>query len=249
MIARARSLPLIPRLVSPIAWHGDRRIAVKLHGFAMTELGSALDMFRAAEAASEPEHRRLFLRHAVDEARHAQRFREEALRLDARAVPRAHERLHARPEDLYRRLGPERFLAFVHLSEARAERHFRVLARHFASARPSLSRVFEQIAREERFHVAYSRHLLGLLHPEETRPARVGRALRRERRALAWAAWRRSGARLGRHATTLIMALVFALVLPLFALTLRLSKRGAAPPGWHPASPTPSDLTGARRQA
>lgn len=251
MITETQSVSYVLRLSAPIAWRSDRRIATKLHGFSMTEQGSALDMFRAAQAATDPQHRRLFLRHALDEARHARRFREEALKLVPTSGPREHERRHGLPQDLYATLGTERFLAFVYLSETRAQRQFQVLARHFDKdlERRALASLFHELAREEQFHVAYSRHLLGQLFAEEVRARCVRRALSRERRALAWAAWKRAGARLGGRFTTLLMALVFVLVLPLFALVLRLSRQGAPPPGWHVAGPAPADLETARRQA
>jgi len=251
MITETQSVPFVLRLSAPIAWRTNARIATKLHGFSMTEQGSALDMFRAAESATDPQHRRLFLRHAIDEARHARRFREEALKLVPTSAPREHERRHALPQDLYATLGSERFLAFVHLSEARAQQQFAVLARHFDKdqERRAIADLFHELAKEEQFHVAYSRHLLGQLFAADARKKRIARALARERRVLAWAAWKRAGARLGGRFTTLLMALVFVAVLPLFALVLRLSRHGAPAPGWHTAEVAPSDVTSARRQA
>lgn len=255
MISETPTAPALVRLSAHLAWKGDARIATKLHGFAMTEAGSAHDMFRAAELTDDPQHRRLFLRHALDEARHARRFRAAALDLDPSSRPRRFERTHALPQDLYRRLGPERFLAFVHLSEARARRQFTVLAEHFAArardAGPArtLATMFSQIAHEERMHVAYSRHLLGQLYPEPIRERRVVKALARERRAMAWAAYKRAGVRLGGRFVTLLMALVFVLVLPIFALGLRVTRRGLPRPAWHPVTPSPDPVAAARRQA
>lgn len=251
MIAESQSLPLVLRLSAPFAWRSDRRIATKLHGFALTEQGSALDMFRAAEAATDPQHRRLYLRHALDEARHARRFREAAVALVPDSQPRAHERHHALPQDLYANLGTERFLAFVHLSEAQAHKHFIVLARHFErqAERQHIALLFSELAREEQFHVAYSRHLLGQLYAKEVREKRVAKALSRERRSLAWAAWKRAGVRLGGRFTTLLMLVVFVAVLPLFALITRLTGGGLAKPGWHTSAPAPHDYESARRQA
>jgi len=251
MITQTRSAPFVLRLSAPLAWRSDLRIATKLHGFAMTEQGSALDMFKAAELATDPQERRLYLRHALDEARHARRFREEALALVPTSRPREHEVRHALPQDLYATLGRERFLAFVHLSEARAHQQFQVLARHFEGVpgHERIARLFHELAWEERFHVAYSRHLLARSFAEHERERRVDRALAREQRALAWAAWKRAGVRLGGRATTVLMLLVFVVVLPLFALVLRLANKGAPPPAWHPPTPEPSDLATARRQA
>lgn len=232
MIALSES-SLVLKLSAPIAWRGEHKVAQKLHGFAATELGSALDMRRAAELAPDAECRRLFFRHAMDEHRHATRFAELARRIDPTASVRARERAHAEPADLYRRLGHVRFLAFVHLSETQAERQFHAVAAHFARARspfaPTLSVFFAELAREEHVHVAYSRYLLAQCFPEASRARKVERALSRERRALAWSAWKRAGFRLGDGAIALLMAVLFIGVLPLFALVSRLHK---PEPGW-----------------
>ncbi len=235
------------RLVAPIAWRRDDNIAAKLHGFAATELGSSLDMLRAAELATDADHRRLFFRHALDESRHAHRFSTLAHRIAPGSTVRAFEATHAVPQDLYRRLGTTRFLAFVHISEARAQRQFDVLSRHFArSARPhapALHVLFSELSREEKMHVAYSRHLLEKSFAPDVRTREVKRALNREKRALAWAAWKRAGFRLGDKAIWLLMAVLFVAVLPLFALVSRLTRRHK--PGWVVSEPTGS----ARRAA
>lgn len=239
-----RAAPWAERLhhaLAPLAWSSDRRVAEKLLGFSATEQGSALDMFRATELAQCAEHRRLFLRHALDESRHARRFREVAHQVDARARTRDHERVHAEPQDLYRVLGLSPFLAFVHVSEARALAQFRALTRHFEAraARTTsprdrlLAELFAEIAREEKVHVAYSLHLLRELQG----PAAVAKTLARTRRRLAWEAWKRAGARLGARASGLVLALTFIAVLPLFALVMRLTRGGLPRPGWHVPPP------------
>jgi rubrerythrin len=223
----------VMRVAAPLAWRSERKIAEKLMGFAATEHGSALDMMRAAEL-SDGEHRRLFFRHALDEHRHARRFAELARRILPQASVRSYERHHAEPADLYRRLGETRFLAFVHLSEAQAERQFASLARHFLSSKsphaPILHTLFAELAVEEHVHVAYSRHLLGKSFPEASREADTRRALSRERRALVWAAWKRAGMRIGDRLIALLMLVLFVAVLPPFALIARLSRRDR--PGW-----------------
>jgi rubrerythrin len=228
---------LVLRLAAPMAWRSERKIAAKLMGFSATEHGSALDMMRAAELSCG-EHRRLFYRHALDEHRHARRFAELARRISPQASVRSYERHHAEPQDLYRRLGPTRFLAFVHLSEAQAERQFASLARHFAGNKnphaPILHTLFSELAREEHVHVAYSRHLLEKSFPEATRDADTRRALRRQRRTLAWAAWKRAGFRIGDRLIALLMLILFIAVIPPFALIARLTRRPSI--GWIAAS-------------
>ena len=231
---------LVLRLAAPVAWRSERKIAQKLMGFSATERGSALDMMRAAELTSDADHRRLFFRHALDEHRHARRFAELATRIDPRVSIRSHEQHHAEPQDLYRRLGPTRFLAFVHLSESQAFRQFQTLARHFLTAKnphaPALHSLFSELAREEHVHVAYSRHLLERSFPEATRTHDVHAALRRERRVLAWAAWKRAGFRIGDRLVALLMLVLFIAVLPPFSLIKRLTRR--EPAAWHVANPS-----------
>ena len=64
------SLQLLLRLLAPFVWRNERKVAAKLDGFASTEAGSALDMLKAAELTDDPTLRRLFFRHAMDEAEH-----------------------------------------------------------------------------------------------------------------------------------------------------------------------------------
>ena len=231
MIALTEST-FVLRLAAPLVWRSERKIAMKLMGFSATEHGSALDMMRAAEHTGDADCRRLFFRHALDEHRHARRFAELARRIDTTTTVRSHERHHAEPQDLYRRLGPTRFLAFVHLSESQAERQFQTLARHFERAKnphaPVLHTLFSELAREEHVHVAYSRHLLAKGFAGDERL--VDKALRRERRALAWAAWKRAGFRIGDRLVALLMLILFIAVLPPFSLIARLSRRDRA--GW-----------------
>src|SRR5215470_5527966 len=56
-------------------WRDPHRRARKLLRFAETEADGARDLSRAAELTRDPLLRRLFLRHAEDEERHAVLFR------------------------------------------------------------------------------------------------------------------------------------------------------------------------------
>ena len=78
MISTERALGFFIEALAPIIWRSPAKMAAKLEGFAATESGSALDMFKAAELTDDPRLRRLFFRHALDEARHARMFHEAA---------------------------------------------------------------------------------------------------------------------------------------------------------------------------
>lgn len=245
MIAQTERAPLILRAAAPLAWRDDHTIATKLLGFAATEAGSALDMRRAAELTPDPRLRRLFFRHALDEARHAQMFRDAALALAPAARPRPHEAPRARRQDLLERLGELPFIAFVHLSERRAAAQFDVLARRFRD-HSLLGPLFTRVARDERFHVRYSGQLLDERRAAGHAPA-VARALRRVRLWTAWTAWRRAGRRIGDLLVGALMLTLFLTVVPLFALPAR-AIAARARPGWRRPADTGTHTLDALRR-
>jgi rubrerythrin len=246
MIARVQPYASLLRLLAPLVWRSEAKIATKLEGFAATEAGSALDMLKAAELTDDPRLRRLFFRHALDEARHAQAFRAAARRLspDAAQLGSEYNLIHATRQNLFQELGLYRFVAFVFLAERRGEAQFRALRRHFA-ARPELAALFERIARDERFHVAYSQRLL-----ESWRRQGLGTTVRlallRVRAQRALTAWRRAGRVIGDALARLLLGVVYFALLPVLAL----AQRRADPdrPGWKLRQGDPSSIEAARRQ-
>ncbi len=251
MISHADQAPLLLRLAAPFAWRDDEAIATKLMGFAATEQGSALDMIRASELTDDPTLRRLFFRHGMDEARHAQRFREAARQLlgGRDGGPRTWEAQHAVRQDLFQRWGTVRFVAFVWLSESRAREQFRVLAARFRTRRPQLALLFDDIGRDEKVHAAYSGHLLDTWRAEG-REDEVRSALRRVRIDGAWAAWRNSGRRIGDLMVRGLLTALWLTVLPWFAITQRLQGGRGSAGAWHgpAAGSSPDPATNLRRQ-
>ena len=75
-----RAVPsTVDRLLRPLhrrVWADANRRARKLLRFAETEAAGGRDLSRAAERTRDPLLRRLFLRHALEEQRHADLFRE-----------------------------------------------------------------------------------------------------------------------------------------------------------------------------
>ena len=225
--------PAMVRWITPLAWRGPEKISEKLLGFAATELGSARDMMLAAESTSDPQLRRLFLRHALDEYNHAKMFEQAARRVAPGLRVRPYEAHHAEPQHLFEKWGEVRFVAFIHISESRAAAQFQALASHFAD--DDLGRLFESIGRDEKFHCRYSEHLLQSWR-EQGREAEVEAAVSRVKRSLLWMAWRRAGRRIGDLLVMGIMLSLFVGVLPLFALISRLFDRSERA-GWKAADP------------
>ncbi len=234
------------RLLAPLVWRREAKIAAKLEGFAATEAGSALDMLKAAELAHDPKLRRLFFRHALDEARHAQLFRAQARAIAASAhqTLSSHNLIRATRQNLFERLGLVRFVAFVYLAERRGELQFRALRAHFRG-RPELATLFEQIAKEERFHVSYSQKLLERWRADG-QAAAVRWALFQVRFDRAREAWLRSGRVLGDVVSQLLLGTIYLVVLPLFALISRALDPTAI--GWKRRESPTSSIDAARRQ-
>ena len=115
-------------------WQDPLRRAHKLLRFAETEADGGRDLSRAAELTADPLLRRLYLRHAADELRHASLFRLRARAL-LRSLPRAVRVFEAdwfAPgerglDDLHVDRGADgTLLAFLHLSEKAAAQRFAV---------------------------------------------------------------------------------------------------------------------------
>jgi hypothetical protein len=238
---------LATRVALPIAWRTPRSLAARLDGFAATEAGSALDMLKAAELTADPRLRRLFFRHALDEARHASLFREAALRVHpgGEHARSEHALVRARRQNLFASMGLVDFVAFVHLSERRAARQFALIARHHRRRGvPEIAELFERVLKDERFHVAYSAHLLERWR-RSGRAAEVRWAVLRVRASEAWKAWRRAGRVLGDGLARLGLLALWALVLPLFALA---EKRRPPERGWHRGGAGVRTLDDARKE-
>jgi len=202
-----------------------------LHAFARAEQGSLIDLLQAARMTDSPERRTLYVRHALDEARHAHMFAQAA------ATARAQAGLHglgdprADTEQLFERLGETGFLAFVHHSERRGRMQFEGYRDHFARAgNGRLRALFETILTDERRHEEYSWELLVDVSGGE---ARARRALARARRWELWRGWRRLGRFLADRFFLCAAIALYVLIAPLgLAFRWRRPKRGwqIAPP-------------------
>jgi rubrerythrin len=210
------------RLVTPIVWRVPGHGARKLYGFARAEQGSRIDLLQAAHRTSSAARRVLYLRHALDETRHAAMFwrRSTDLRLAAGSAP--YPPPVADTERLFERLGELGFLAFVHRGERRGRRQFERYAEHFGNRGDTRTRtLFEAILSDEHRHERYTRELLVELAGGE--PA-ARAALRRAALWEAWRTWRRAGRLIATAVYTLAMIAIYVVAGSIAAVT-RLRRR------------------------
>ena len=213
------------------------RAATKLAEFSHTEAGSGLDMLSAVEETDRHELRLRYYRHALDELKHSRLFREQAAAL-AGSQSRAQavindsdyileQGINTR-ESLFSQLGEGEFLAFVWVHEARGAEQFEVYA-DLLKDDPSTAAMFDEIARDERFHIAYSRAELGrVLSPTAAR-----RAVFRVRARRLWQGWLRASHRLGDAVARFWLTLLYVFVIGPFSLvarTLETRREGLVPP-------------------
>ena len=236
-LVSAGSLDRILALVHRWIWSDAERRVQKLLRFGETEIDGGRDILRAAELTSDPLLRRLYMLHATDEHRHGLLFRRRASAL-LRAFP-------AKPavepaglaagghglDDLD--VGEESddtMLAFLHVAEKAA-------ARRFAAYRDAMQcdlatrEVFEEILRDEVFHMNYTLTQLVRVAPERHR-----RHLWRARFSRLWKLYLRFSTAIAGLIGGLLLTIQYFIVLPPFAL---LAKRAARRerPGWSPISP------------
>ena len=214
-------------LLAPLAWRVPGHAARMLHGFARAEQGSMIDLLTAANRTPSPERRALYLRHALDEARHAGMFAHRSAELRRERGGASLGPVVADTEDLFDRLGELRFLAFVHLGEARAGGQF---AAHIRTCRARGDErsvaLLTAISADE---VEHARYTLALLTELAGGPRAARRAVRR---AIAWEAFRlfrRAGRVFAARVYAAAMLAVFVAAAPL-ALLVRLVRPARS--GW-----------------
>jgi hypothetical protein len=212
----------IARLVTPIVWRLPGHPARKLAGFSRAEQGSRLDLLLAARRSPSLARRAAYIRHALDETRHASMFYRRADELRRAAGRPAWGPPRADCESLYDRLGELGFLAFVHRGERRGREQFELYRDHFARRGDERTRgLFAAILEDETRHERYTRALLIELAGGEA-PAR--RALSRAAAWGAWRAWRRAGRATVRPIFAVAMLIIYVLVMPFGWLGARLAR-------------------------
>ena len=164
------------RMLGPIhrwVWSDpDRRIR-KLLLFGEVETDGGRDILRAAEITPDPLLRRLYLEHAIDELHHGDLFRERGQALlrtragpaktffNGTPLPGGHglDDLHVEDES------DPRLLAFLHVAEKAAAGRFEIY-RDCVADDPETRAIFEEILRDEVFHMNYSYAQLNRVSPE-----------------------------------------------------------------------------------
>jgi rubrerythrin len=231
----------VDRLLRPVhrwVWGDfDRRVR-KLLAFAEVEGDGGRDILRAAELTSDPLLRRLYLEHAIDELRHADLFRQRGAALLQLRATRSTVRFNTSPlpgghglDDLSIEGEPDhRLLAFLHVAEKAAAGRFAIY-RDVVADDPSTRAIFEQILRDEVFHMNYTHTQLARVLPKSYR-----RQVWQARASRLWKRYLRLAAAVAGVLGTAILTIMYFVVLAPFAWLARRAER-REPAGWIPIAP------------
>jgi len=220
-------------------WRDTERRAHKLLRFGETETDGGRDLVRASELTPDPLLRRLYLVHAVDEHRHGEMFRRrgaDVLRALPPGVKPSFQGDWLAPsghgaDDL--NVGEESdddLLAFLHLSEKAAAERFSVYRDVLQDDVPTRE-IFEEILRDEVFHMNYTLVQLARVSPERHRWH-----LWRARFSRLWKGYLRLATALAGVLGSLILTIQYFVLLPPFAWLAKRAERREQP-GWAPISP------------
>ena len=234
-------------LLNPIqswVWRDPVRRGHRLLRFAEVEADGGRDLARAAELTRDAKLRRLYLRHAQDEQRHAEIFRRRGTEL---------LRAHRSPgeagwqpdwlapgerglDDVSVEAGRDGpLLPIHHLSEAAAAPGYTTYRQAVGNDGETRT-VFATILKDEEFHMTYTRHELGRVSPEKQ-----GWLLWKARLGRLWKGYLRFAVGLAGMIGAVILTLQYFILLPLFAWgAKRAEKRD--PEGWRTVAPKPRDL-------
>ena len=228
----------VDRMLRPVhrwVWGDfDRRVR-KLLAFAEVEGDGGRDILRAAEVTSDPLLRRLYLEHAIDELRHADLFRRRGADLLKLRSTRSKVLFNTSPlpgghglDDLSIEGEPDhRLLAFLHVAEKAAAGRFAIY-RDVVGDDPSTRAIFEEILRDEVFHMNYTYTQLARVLPRSYR-----RQVWQARASRLWKRYLRAAAALAGLLGTLILRIQYFILLPPFAWLAKRAERREQP-GWTP---------------
>jgi rubrerythrin len=234
-------------LLNPIqrwVWRDPVRRGHRLLRFAEVEADGGRDLARAAELTADPKLRRLYLRHAADEQRHAEIFRRrgtELLRAHREAAGPAWQPDWLAPgerglDDVNVEAGGDGpLLAFLHLSEAAAARGFLTYREAVGDDRETRT-VFATILKDEEFHMTYTRHELARVSPKKQ-----GWLLWKARFSRLWKGYLRLAVAIAGVMGAVILTLQYFILLPIFAWGAKRAEK-REPEGWRAVAPKPRDL-------
>src|SRR5437899_1880279 len=218
MPAVTRTTP-IDRLMRPVhrwVWGDvDRRVR-KLLTFAEVETDGGRDILRAAEVTPDPLLRRLYLEHAIDELHHGDLFRDRgaalvrarrgvrSVLLSGNPLPGGHGL-----DDLQIDGEPDcRLLAFLHVAEKSAAGRFAIY-RGLVDDDPQTRAIFEEILRDEVFHMNYTYTQLARVSPQAYR-----RHVWHARAKRLWNRYLRLAAAIAAVIGSAILTIIYFVVLP-----------------------------------
>jgi len=224
------------RLMRPLhkwVWADSERRIRKLLLFSEVETDGGRDILRAAEVTPDPLLRRLYLEHAIDELRHGDLFRERGEALQRACGTNAHTIFGGTPlpgghglDDLaVDGESDPRLLAFLHVAEKAAAGRFAVY-RECVDDDPVTREIFEQILRDEVFHMNYSYAQLGRLSPQGSR-----RHIWWARGSRLWKRYLRLAGGVASVFSRISLTMVYFVILPPFAWAAKRAARRQAP-GW-----------------
>jgi hypothetical protein len=243
-MARTREAPL-DRMLRPVhqwVWGNvDRRVR-KLLAFAEVETDGGRDILRAAELTPDPLLRRLYLAHAVDELHHGVLFRQRGAALLRTRITGAKGLFNGSPlpgghglDDLRIEGEPDhRLLAFLHVAEKAAAGRFTIY-RELVDDDPPTRAIFEEILRDEVFHMNYTYTQLARISPQSYR-----RQVWWARTNRVWKRYVRVAAAVGALLGATILTVLYFLLLPPFAWLAKRAER-REPHGWRPISGAATD--------
>jgi hypothetical protein len=210
----------------------DRRVR-KILAFAEVESDGGRDILRAAELTPDGLLRRLYLEHAIDELHHGDLFRQRGAALLRSRSTRLKTLFNGSPlpgghglDDLAVQDEPDhRLLAFLHVAEKAAAGRFTIY-RDLVADDPQTHAIFEEILRDEVFHMNYTYTQLARVMPHAYR-----RQVWRARANRLGKRYLRVAAAIANVFGATILTLIYFIVLPPFAwLAKRADRR--TPPGW-----------------
>jgi hypothetical protein len=216
-------------------WADPHRRAQKLLVFAETEADGGRDLALASELTSDALLRRLYLKHALDEQRHADMFRQRGralLRTSAAQTRLGHESWHRSWQANWLSPGErglddlrvERdqdasLLAFLHLSEKAAAQRFSAYS-DVVSEDPETRDVFRTILRDEAFHMNYTHAQLRRVSPRNH-----GAKLWLARASRLWKGYLRISTAIAGLLGGLMLLVQYFVLLPPFALLAKRASR------------------------
>ena len=223
-------------------WGDPVRRGYRLLRFAEVEADGGRDLVRASELTGDPRLRRLYLRHARDEARHAEIFRRRGAALlsahanGAGADGRAWQADWLAPgerglDDVQvERDRDGALLAFLHLSERGAARDFGRYREAVGGDRETRD-LFSTILRDEEFHMNYTRREL-----ERVSPRRQHILLWRARLGRLWKGYLRFAIAFAGLVSAVLLTVQYFILLPPFAWAAQRAARREKQ-GWTPIRP------------